>query len=127
MQIDYDLCMKWNDRLREARDKAGLSDTDIARACDVSNPTVYGWMTGKTVNIEAQNLLAACKFIGVSPFLVMLGDDAQQEIAPMMGSTEQISAGDTIRLIAAYAQTNDAGRAMILQAVAETKKLFPRG
>jgi transcriptional regulator with XRE-family HTH domain len=125
MQKDYDSMMKWNDRLKTARDDAGLSDTDIVRALKVSNPTVNGWMTGKTINIEARFLLPLCKLLNISPFWVMFGDDAEYDFGQVPASNE-INAAKAIHLIACYSQTDDEGRAKILDAAEETMKLFPR-
>jgi transcriptional regulator with XRE-family HTH domain len=125
MQNDYDFWMKWNDRLRKARDDAGASDTDIARACKVSNPTVHGWMSGKTVNIEAHNLLAACRLLKVSPFWVMSDDNTGVGVSVLPASME-IPAMDAIRLIALYAQATKEGRNVILAAAETAEKSVSR-
>lgn len=125
MQNDYDLGMNWNDRLTIARDRAGVTDTDIARALKVSNPTVNGWMTGKTKNIEARFLLPLSQFLNVSPFWVIFGDNSDYEFE-QLSTIEQIKAIDAIRLISAFAHTDDEGRARILAVADETRKLFPR-
>jgi transcriptional regulator with XRE-family HTH domain len=126
MQNAYAMGMKWNDRLVISRDRAGVTDTDIARTLKVSNPTVHGWMTGNTKNIEARFLLPLCKFLNVSPFWVIFGEDSDFEFG-QLSATEQIKAIDAIRLISAFAHTDDEGRARILGVAEETRKLFPRG
>lgn len=104
-----------------ARDSVGLSDTDIARALKVSNPTVNGWMTGKTVNIEARHLLPVCKLLGVSPFWIMYEDEAETDVALIPEATT-ISAMETIRLIALYAQATDDGRRRALELLGTVQK-----
>lgn len=73
MDTVYDLVMKWNDRLRAARDAAAVTDTDIARACAVKNPSVNGWMTGATKTIEGENLLKVCAFLKTTPEWIIFG------------------------------------------------------
>lgn len=121
MQIDYDLDMKWNERLAEARDKAGMSNTDIVKACGVKPSSVTGWMTGKTVNIEAHNLLTACKLLNVSPFWIMSGDESPlgMNIVP---ESAVIPAMDVIRLIALYARATDEGKSVIFNAAKAAAK-----
>jgi transcriptional regulator with XRE-family HTH domain len=73
MDTVYDLVMKWNDRLRAARDAAGVTDTDITRACGVKNSSVNGWMTGATKTIEGENLLKVCAFLNTTPDWIIFG------------------------------------------------------
>jgi transcriptional regulator with XRE-family HTH domain len=124
MEIDYDCDMKWNERLRQARDAAGVSNTDIAKACKVKPASVTGWMNGETVNIEAQNLLAACRLLKVSPFWVMMGDETETDITVLPESL-QVGALDVIRLVALFAQSTDAGKRFILKAAETTDKTTP--
>lgn len=112
--------MKWNDRLKQARDRAGMTNTDIAKACKVKPASVTGWMTGDTVNIEAQNLLAACRLLGVSPFWVMLGDESEAQAGiSMLPASLTVAALDIVRLVSLYAQADEDGRKLIMDA-AET-------
>lgn len=118
--IDLGEPMKWNDRLRQARDKAGVSNTEIANACKVKPASVTGWMTGDTVNIEAHNLLAACRLLNVSPFWVMLGEDSDKHAGiNMLPPSLSVSAWDAVRLISLYAQASEDGKKLIMDA-AET-------
>lgn len=73
MDTVYDLVMKWNDRLKAARDAAGVTDTEIALACGVKNPSVNGWMTGATKTIEGENLLKVCGFLKTTPEWIIFG------------------------------------------------------
>lgn len=109
--------MKWNDRLRQARDQAGVSNTDIAKACKVKPASVTGWMTGDTVNIEAQNLLAACKLLNVSPFWVMLGEDKDKQAGiTMLPQNLTINAWKTVRLLTLFAQADEDGQDLVMSA-----------
>lgn len=120
MQNEYDCGMKWNDRLLKAREDAGRSDTDIARVCKVSNPTVHGWMTGKTVNIEAHNLLAACKLLNVSPFYIMFGEEVPG--LDLLTQNLKVDAMDILRLIGWFAQATEDGKNFILDAAMNAAK-----
>lgn len=56
----------FQDRLRQAM--AGppkVSQAALARACGVSAPSVNDWLSGKTKNIDGQNLLKAADFLKV--------------------------------------------------------------
>lgn len=118
MRIDYDLRMeKWNDRLRQARDKAGASDTDIAKACNVKPPSVHGWMSGDTVNIEAHNLLKACKLLKVSPFWVMNGEQVE---APNL-------IDEVLELISLYGRADEAGKLAIMRMARATDETHSLG
>lgn len=58
----------FQDRLRQAM--AGppkVSQAALARACGISAPSVNDWLSGKTKNIEGQNLLKAAEFLKVDP------------------------------------------------------------
>lgn len=129
MRNDYDLEMKWNDRLKQAFESAvldrGITQTDFAKACGVSSASASDWLSGETKNIEARFLIPACKFLKISPFWVMLGDETDYDFGQIAAS-EQINAIDVIRLVALFSQTADDGRAKLLAAADETKRLFPR-
>jgi DNA-binding Xre family transcriptional regulator len=129
MNNDYDLGMKWNDRLLIAFEKAEkarqIKKTDLAKACDANPASVTDWFNGKTKNIEARYLLPACKFLDVSPFWVMLGDEVDYDYSSVPDNL-QIPAPDLLRIISEYAQTSDEGRKRILAVVEKTKKSFPR-
>jgi transcriptional regulator with XRE-family HTH domain len=83
MDTVYDLVMKWNDRLKAARDAAGVTDTDITRACGVKNSSVNGWMTGATKTIEGENLLKVCAFLGTTPDWIIFGRKEEKPVVAM--------------------------------------------
>lgn len=114
MPNGYDLCMKWNDRLRQARDAAGVTDTDICAACNVKPPSVHAWMTGKTKNIEGHNLLTVCDLLGVSPHWVIFGTEAVGTRAGAHGA-QPIDPDGLASLIASYSRANTEGREQIVR------------
>lgn len=85
------MIVKWNDRLRQARDNAQISNIEISRHCKVAAASVTGWMNGDTVNIEAQNLLAVCALLNVSPFWVMGTDDPEMVTPPPLPLLDDVA------------------------------------
>jgi SOS-response transcriptional repressor LexA len=59
--------MELKDRLKLAMSDPKVSGTALARACKVAAPSVSEWLSGKTKSLSATNLLAAAKFLKVSP------------------------------------------------------------
>lgn len=46
---------------------------DLARACHVKAPSVAGWMSGKTKQMEAENAIRAAEFFGVHTWWLATG------------------------------------------------------
>lgn len=63
----------WNDRLREAREAAGIPKAQFAREVKVSAPTVTDWESGKIRKIDGENLIKACEILRVSPKWLLTG------------------------------------------------------
>lgn len=112
--MEYHLAMEWNDRLRDARDRADRKNTEIAKYCKVADPTVNGWMTGEIKTIAAHNLLPACRLLGVSPFYIIYGEDAPGSVELVPDAS--VNAMEAIQLLALYAKADDAGRKAIMGA-----------
>ncbi|WP_295802169.1 helix-turn-helix transcriptional regulator [uncultured Microbulbifer sp.] len=55
-----------NDRMKQAREKAGLTQSELARSCGVSVQAVSQWESGSTKNPAASNVLATAKATGLS-------------------------------------------------------------
>jgi transcriptional regulator with XRE-family HTH domain len=53
--------------VRAARNAAGLTQEQLARAMDVSLRTVQGWELGEVQHLGAPNLLALAKALGKDP------------------------------------------------------------
>jgi len=61
------------ERLKEVEvDRRGWRAA-LARACEVSAPSVSDWFSGKTVSLEAKSLIKAAEFCGVRPYWLMTG------------------------------------------------------
>jgi phage repressor protein C with HTH and peptisase S24 domain len=54
------------DRLRRAMAHAEINQAELARRCHVKQPSVYGWLSGKSKFLRGENLLAAAGALGVS-------------------------------------------------------------
>jgi transcriptional regulator with XRE-family HTH domain len=82
----------WNDRLREARESAGIPKGQFARLVRVSAPTVTDWEKGNIKKIDGENLVRACDLLGVSPKWIIMGiksgDDIGQPMAQVAGTPE---------------------------------------
>lgn len=65
----------WNQRVTEAREKAGLDKAELARRARVSPPTVTQWESGEIKNLSAEKLLAICEATDVTPQWLLTGRD----------------------------------------------------
>lgn len=54
------------ERIRAAMKASGVSQAELARACDVKPPSVNGWLSGKAKFLRGENLLKAARALGVS-------------------------------------------------------------
>lgn len=57
----------WNERIKAELEAQGKTAASLARACGVKPPSVSDWISGKTLKIEAENLLRAARFLSVHP------------------------------------------------------------
>lgn len=73
------------DRLITAMARAGLSQADLARACDVKPPSVNGWLSGKAKFLRGENLLKASAALGVNEKWLATGE------GPMLGPHDALS------------------------------------
>lgn len=58
--------MTLSERIRLAMADKGISQVELARACNVKPPSVHGWLTGKAKFLRGENLLLAARALGVS-------------------------------------------------------------
>lgn len=59
-------------RLREAREKAGLSREQVASQCQVSNETIANWESGRS-DPRASQLKTLCALYRTTPNELVLG------------------------------------------------------
>lgn len=61
-----------------------IKQVEVAAACGIKPPSVSDWLSGRSVNIEGKNLLAAAKLLNVRPEWLSKG------IGPMRPFTQHI-------------------------------------
>ncbi|RRU17848.1 helix-turn-helix transcriptional regulator [Stenotrophomonas sp. 278] len=69
----------WARRIKSLLDEKGLSQTDLARACGRSQPSMSQWFSDTaskpaTKMIMGDNLLAAARFLGTTPEYILTGE-----------------------------------------------------
>lgn len=69
----------WNNRLKKAREEAGLSKSELAHEVGVSNPTVTDWESGEIKKLEAGNLLRICEVLRIQPRWLQFGEGAMRD------------------------------------------------
>lgn len=67
--------MKWNERITIARKRKGLTKTDFWRAIKISSATATNWENGKVLSIKGENLMNACRVLGVSEEWLLYGKE----------------------------------------------------
>jgi transcriptional regulator with XRE-family HTH domain len=70
--------MSWNERLKEARENAGITKSELAKRAGVSAPTVTDWESGEIKKIDGENLLRVCGVVGVPPEWLIFGSADRQ-------------------------------------------------
>ena len=68
-------------RLTNAMAIKGISQAELARACNVKPPSVHGWLSGKAKFLHGENLLLAAAALGVSQQWLATGEGAMQAAA----------------------------------------------
>jgi transcriptional regulator with XRE-family HTH domain len=62
------------ERIIESMDKAGVSVTQVAAACNVSYQAVRKWRTADTLHLDAGNLLKLAELTGFEPKWLLTGE-----------------------------------------------------
>jgi transcriptional regulator with XRE-family HTH domain len=66
-----------------------MSKAELARACDVSGPTVTDWENGNIKNLDASNMLTICKVLRIDPYWLVFGIDKSK--APITDLKDSLS------------------------------------
>jgi transcriptional regulator with XRE-family HTH domain len=87
--------MNWNRRITEAREARSMSKAELARACNVSAPTVTDWESGKIKNLDAANMLTICEVLGVEPRWLVWGFESGKspnrgDFVPITGEAKKL-------------------------------------
>lgn len=75
-----------NERLRQLRKKAGLSQEQLAEALNISRQAVSKWESGVS-NPDVQNIVQLGKLYGISTDSILLGESPAPETAHIMPQT----------------------------------------
>lgn len=73
--------MKLQDRIKLAREKAGLTQKDLADRVGVKPQAVSQWESGKTKSLRGPSLARAAEAMGVSPIWLADGEGPMQNYA----------------------------------------------
>ena len=60
-------------RIKRLRERAGLTQEQLAKACHVSRSAVALWETDNTKTLKTQHLFAAADALGVDPKFLVTG------------------------------------------------------
>lgn len=58
---------------RALADSDGLTQADLARACNISTASVNNWFSGETKSLRGENLIRVASLLGVSPIWLSSG------------------------------------------------------
>ena len=67
-----------SDRLRVAMEKSGITQAELARACNVKPPSVHGWLSGKSKFLRGENLLCAARVLNVDQQWLATGEGPER-------------------------------------------------
>lgn len=87
--IQTDGRTEWGRRLTEARETRGLKQRELAKLCEVSEPTASNWESGGIKTLEAGNLLKICTVLDIDPYWLILGPAKGK--APITGENPPLS------------------------------------
>lgn len=107
--------MTVGERIKEVREKTGMSQVDFADKINVSKQTLYKYENNLITNIPSDKIEAAAKVGGVSPAYLM-GWDIQKE---RLSAYYLALSKHEDKLITEYRKLNNMGKAKVLQTVQE--------
>ena len=88
--------MTIGERLKELRERLGMSQVDFASKINVSKQTLYKYENNIITNIPSDKIEAAAKISNVSPAYLMGWDN---NIAPISGGSKEKKKGVTINVL----------------------------
>lgn len=101
-------------RLRAALDRRGLTAAELARALDVSQPTVHAWLHGLH-GLRWGNAQRVAEALGTTAAWLMFGTTQEDRTA---------QTGDELAVLRLYRKLGDEGRAEVLR---EMRRRVRRG
>jgi transcriptional regulator with XRE-family HTH domain len=67
------------ERLTLAMSRRGISQAELARQCGVKQPSVHGWLSGKSKFLRGENLLKAAAVLQVSEEWLATGEGPMEQ------------------------------------------------
>ncbi len=115
------------DRIRAAREEAGLSQTDVAKALRISASAVNQWEQGFTKNIKLEHFFALAKLLGQDPRWLATGKapSRMREIAAMPSVPNfPAPTGDERALLHYVRHMPDTLRKLVLRLLRELSNIY---
>lgn len=125
--------MKWNDRLKKAREDMLpiMGKSAFARAVGVSAATVTNWENGKVTELKGKNLMKVCEVLGISESWLMDGiqteGSAQEDKKLALTLDVRCETAGELRLLTAYRLANLRERIAINHAIDAILERLPTG
>lgn len=108
----------WNQRVKEAREAAKLSQAEFARRVGVRQPTVFEWEGGETKTLKGPNLLKVASVLGVTPEWLLTGKGGRAaNSVPADEPSPQEPTPEVLELAAQLMTLNEDQRTAVLRTV----------
>jgi transcriptional regulator with XRE-family HTH domain len=82
--------VKLGERVRRARRRLGISQSELARLCDMSAPSISNIETGDTKALRGKTLMQFASVLKVTPEWLTSGRDAPEPAEPGL-TTQELS------------------------------------
>lgn len=73
----------WKHRLKTLGPGESISQAELARVCGIKAPSVSGWFSGASKNIDGVNLIKAARYLRVRPEWLALGEKPMTDAEPV--------------------------------------------
>lgn len=100
--------MKIGIRIKELRERAGLSQTDLAEKLHTTKQTIYKYETGIVTNIPSDRIELLAAILGCSPSYIMGWDDSSLSASKELTNLEK-------QIILAYRRADSIDKEMVLR------------
>ena len=100
------------DRIKFAREQAGLTQVQLAKAVGISQPSIHELESGRTKQFRASTLLKVAKFLGQSPEWLANGEGEASVL-----STPAIKSPDEEELLTSFRSLPPLEKKVILRMV----------
>lgn len=104
--------MTLSERVKLAREKAGMTQAQLARALGISQPSVHDLESGRTKQFRSSTLLKMAKVLGQSPEWLAGGEGGLMPISP-----QAIKTPEEDELLLSYRKLSSAEKKIVLRMV----------